>query len=121
MGVSGVSGVRRFRADEFPDSAGHVRVSGGSARHLLQVVGIAPGEKVELFWSDGSSATAAFLRAEKGSAVLVLVGERVPETQAERQRWLVLARLKGAAFDTALRMATELGVDRILPVQAAIT
>jgi len=110
--------VRRFPVDQLPPGASKVEVTGEAAHHLLRVVGVAPGEAVELYTSGGLAVLARLQHARDGVAVLETDGEPRALDRGMPERWLLLARLKGPAFDTALRMATELGVTHILPVQA---
>ena len=108
--------LRRFASPPLPAAGGRVRLAPGPSHHLLRVTGIAPGESVELFDDAGQSATAMLVGADAGCAVL---DAEVPETtQAGPARWLLLGLLKGSAQDTAIRMATELGVHHVLPVLA---
>lgn len=110
--------MRRFAVPSLPAEAGRVDISGDAAHHLLRVVGVAPGEAVQLYTPGGRVVTARLDAVVSGVARLQTEG--VPAVvAASAQRWLLLAQLKGPPFDTALRMATELGVTRILPVQAA--
>ena len=102
-----------------PEQAGIVELSGDAAHHLLRVVGVAPGEAVELYTPDGRSAVARLDGVSDGRAQLMTDGAPAAVERGFPERWLLLARLKGPAFDMALRMATELGVTRILPIQAA--
>jgi 16S rRNA (uracil1498-N3)-methyltransferase len=96
-----------------------VQLQGEAAHHLLRVVGVAPGEAVELYAPDGQAVVARLAGVEHGAAVLHTEGAPHTVGAGMPERWLLIARLKGPAFDTALRMATELGVSHILPVQAA--
>jgi 16S rRNA (uracil1498-N3)-methyltransferase len=105
--------------DALPAEAGTVELSGDAAHHLLRVVGVAPGEAVELYTAGGLSVVARLDRVAGGRARLETEAAPAAVEGGAPERWLLLARLKGPAFDTALRMATELGVTRILPVQAA--
>lgn len=109
--------MRRFPAPVLPDVQGEVVLDGATSHHLLRVVGIAPGERVELYAPDGRVVAARLVQAEDGRAVLETDGAPA-RPDAGPDRWLLLAQLKGAAFDTALRMATELGATAILPVRA---
>ena len=118
MGLSGIRRVRRFPVEQLPDGPGRVVMTREAAHHLLRVVGVAPGEAVELYTADGYSAIARLVEVRSGDALLQTEGPPMAVETGAAERWLLLARLKGPAFDTALRMATELGVTHILPVQA---
>lgn len=108
--------VRRFPVAVLPADGGRVRLDPATSHHLLRVTGIAPGETVELFDAEGKVAPARLVGAVDGRAEL---DAGVPvRPAADAPRWLLLAVLKGGAFDTAVRMGTELGVDHIVPVLA---
>lgn len=84
---------------------------------MLRVVGIAPDEQVEIFDGQGQGCVGCLQSVQDGCAVIAWVRdlsnvlERPPLT-------MVLALTKGDAFSTAIRMVTELGVTRIVPLQA---
>lgn len=109
--------MRRFYAWPLGGDGELVRLDAATSHHLLRVTGVGPGEEVELFDGQGQGRLARFQRAEEGAALVEILGPVVAEPEEEGP-WLVLALLKHAAFDTALRMATELGAGRILPVLA---
>ncbi len=109
--------MRRFRASLLPGEDRELLLDEAASHHLLRVSGIAPGERVELFDGAGGAATAELLGAQDGRALLV---QRGPDRQeAPREIVLLVGLSKHAAFDTLLRMATELGVWRIQPFEAA--
>jgi 16S rRNA U1498 N3-methylase RsmE len=60
--------VRRFPAPTLPARAGPVTLDPSASHHLLRVVGIAPGEEVELYTPDGRVGVAALVRVEEGIA-----------------------------------------------------
>jgi 16S rRNA (uracil1498-N3)-methyltransferase len=108
--------LRRFASPPLPAGGGRVRLEAGPSHHLLRVTGIAPGEAVELFDALGQAARAVLVGAQAGLAVLDVEPPVQPE--AGPARWLLLGLLKGGAQDTAIRMATELGVGHVVPVLA---
>ncbi len=107
--------MRRFLASVLP-SAQHpiVTLDVGVSHHLLRVTGIAPGEAVELFDGQGSGCEAVLEAVCAGRAVMRWSGERAVAVLPSR--WLLAGMLRGPAFDTVIRMATELGVEHIWPV-----
>jgi 16S rRNA (uracil1498-N3)-methyltransferase len=98
-----------------------VRLAGDAAHHMLRVVGVAPGEAVELFSPDGRVAVARLVGVEGGEAVLDAAASGPGPELDWPETWLLVSVLKGPAFDAALRMATELGVTRVVPVLAERT
>ncbi|MEC7946058.1 MAG: RsmE family RNA methyltransferase [Myxococcota bacterium] len=111
--------MRRFPVPTLPRDSGIVRICGDAAHHLLRVVGVAPGEAVQLYTPDGFAVVARLEAVQAGEALVRTEGPARSLDADQAERWLLLARLKGPAFDVALRMATELGVTRIIPVTAA--
>lgn len=109
--------MRRFRAPALPAEGGRVLLDPEASHHLLRVTLVARGERVRLFDGAGAEAEARLVGVEQGLAVL----EAEPPTAARagEEVWLLPSLVRHEAFDTLLRMATELGVTRILPVIAA--
>ncbi len=107
--------MRRFLAARLPEAGETIVLSQMVSHHLLRVTGIAPGEHVELFDGHGSVCIAALDRVESGLAVVVGVGPALGR-EVEATVWLLASQLRPAAFDNLLRMTTELGVARIVPV-----
>jgi len=108
--------LRRFASPPLPVDGGRVQLETGPSHHLLRVTGIAPGEPVELFDGTGQAARAVLVGAQDGLAVLD--ADPPVLSDAGPARWLLLGLLKGGAQDTAIRMATELGVGHVVPVLA---
>lgn len=109
--------MRRFRAPLLPGEDQELLLDEASSHHLLRVCGIAPGERVELFDGTGGAASAELVGAQGGRARVVQRGPG--RREAPREIILLIGLSKHAAFDTLLRMATELGVWRIQPFEAA--
>lgn len=109
--------MRRFHHPDLAEGPGEALLGDEASHHLLRVTGIAPGESLGLYDGQGRSAVARLLAVEGGRARVFVEAVRV-EGAGRAPRHLCLALLKGPAFDTALRMATELGVASIRPVLA---
>lgn len=103
--------MRRFRVERIAE---RITLDAAGSHHLLRVVGIAPGETVEVFDSAGAVARAELVAVEQGAAVLAVV-ERVA-AKAQPQRWLLVGVVRPAAMEIVLRMGTELGLDHLWPV-----
>jgi 16S rRNA (uracil1498-N3)-methyltransferase len=103
--------MRRFRVDRIAE---RITLDAAGSHHLLRVVGIAPGETVEVFDRTGEVARAELVGVEQGAAVLAVV-ERVAAI-ARPQRWLLVGVVRPAAMELVLRMGTELGLDHLWPV-----
>jgi 16S rRNA (uracil1498-N3)-methyltransferase len=93
-----------------------VDVAQATLHHLRRVLRLADGAEVSLTDGDGSLA-----RGEVRGEAVVIAGE-VRDVSAPRPR-LVLAQAlsKGRRAEDAVRVACELGVDRIVPVVAERT
>lgn len=109
--------MRRFPAPSLPDG-GRVRLSPEASHHLLRVVRITPGERVELFDGKGKVARALLVADTDGQAELEL--EETPRLAAPNHaRHLLIGIPKGQAMDLAVRLATEAGVTHIHPLVLA--
>lgn len=97
-----------------------IRLSGPTAHHLLRVTGVAPGESVELFDGQGGCVRAVLTGVEDGCAILK-VSDAVPMVETAQKIWLMQAQLRATTQDTVLRMATELGITRFVPVSSERT
>jgi 16S rRNA (uracil1498-N3)-methyltransferase len=115
MDLPGIRSMRRFLAQSIEDD--RVVLDRESSHHLLRVSGIAPGESVELVDGRGGHAEAVLVGSERGCACLELT-RRLPVISPREHRVLVVSLLRAQVFDLVLRQATELGVDRIIPLQA---
>lgn len=109
--------MRRFRAPALPLEGGRVLLDPAVSHHLLRVVGIARGERVLLFDGDRAEAEAVLVEVLGGRAALDAARPRRLDHGPEV--WLLQSLVKHEAFDTIVRMATELGVTRLVPVIAA--
>ncbi len=109
--------MRRFLSLELPTAVQTVCLSRETSHHLLRVVGIAPNEQVELFNGQGAGCVARLLTVVDGLAEMAWVSP-IHKTEQLPALTMVLALTKGDAFTTALRMGTEMGVARFVPVQA---
>ncbi|MBF4462052.1 MULTISPECIES: 16S rRNA (uracil(1498)-N(3))-methyltransferase [unclassified Rathayibacter] len=109
--------------DEALDSAdfavgARLTLSGAEARHAATVSRIRPGESVRVGDGRGLVATAVVESAE--TARVVLLVERVEEAPLPSPHIvLVQALAKGDRDELAVQAATELGVDEVVPWQAA--
>ena len=110
--------MRRFLAESLPTANHTIELDRETSHHLLRVVGIAPGEKVELFDGKGGLCIASLLHVQNARAVLQWE-EDAEEKSKKHSLWMGLALTKRDAFSTALRMLTEMGVSEILPIQSS--
>ncbi|MFT5682915.1 MAG: 16S rRNA (uracil1498-N3)-methyltransferase [Myxococcota bacterium] len=107
--------MRRFLSPTLPRPEQALSLDAGVSHHILRVTGIAPGEAITLFDGQGRVCEAVLEGVEAGRAVVRWSG--AGEAHMLPQRWLLMGLLKRPAFDGVIRMATELGVSAIWPVQ----
>ena len=103
--------MRRFKVDRIAE---RIALDAAGSHHLLRVVGIAPGETVEVFDATGAVARAQLAGVEQGAAVLVLTERLSGSTRP--QRWVLVGVVRPAAMELVVRMGTELGLDHLWPV-----
>lgn len=99
-------------------SADTLTLDGAEGRHAATVRRLQPGEQLELSDGRGNAVRAVVLRAQAGRLQVRVVQRRsVPEPVP----WLVLvqALAKGERGELAVELATEVGVDEIVPWAAA--
>jgi 16S rRNA (uracil1498-N3)-methyltransferase len=94
-----------------------VEVSGAEGRHAVDVVRLRPGEMV-LLGGDGRRAEATVTHTGK-SAFSARLETVVDEPENDPRLVLVQALAKGGRDEQAVETATELGVDEVVPWQAA--
>jgi len=97
--------------------AGAAELRGDDARHLSRVLRAEPGQKYEI--SDGGSAWLAEIVEARGDRVVFRALEPVASPDLPICVTLVAALIKFDRFEWMIEKATELGVERILPVEAA--
>ena len=95
-----------------------VVLDGPEGRHAATVRRIGAGERVDLVDGAGRRVTGTVARAGRDE-LLLEVEEVVDEPVAEPRLVLVQALAKGDRDDQAIESATELGVDVVVPWQAA--
>jgi 16S rRNA (uracil1498-N3)-methyltransferase len=112
-----LDGAPLFLVDELPDLEELV-VGGAEGRHAVDVVRLTAGERVRVGDGRGVLAEGEVLAAgPHGLRVRVLARHEVPPPSPELV--LVQALPKGDRGPLAVELATELGVDRIVPWTAS--
>lgn len=86
------------------------------AHHLAHVLRLQPGDEVILFDGAGTEATARIETASKRKVALRVLSATSPEPAATPRLTLATAVPKGDRFRWLIEKATELGVDRLIPL-----
>jgi 16S rRNA (uracil1498-N3)-methyltransferase len=98
---------------------GIAELRGDEARHLTRVLRVEPGQRFEI--SDNQQAYLAEIAEARGEHVVFRVVEGLPAPLSPVTLTLCASLIKFDRFEWIIEKATELGVDRILPVEAART
>jgi len=116
-GVPELDGSPLFLLDQLPD-ADELLVDGDEGRHAVEVLRLHPGEQVRVGDGQGTVVAGSVVTAgSDGMRVAVSARFEVPAQKPEFV--LVQALPKGDRGPLAVDLATELGVDRIVPWTAA--
>lgn len=116
-GVPELGGAAMFIVDELAESD-ELLVDGSEGRHAVEVLRLTPGERVRVGDGRGTVAESEVISAgPEGLRVAVRSRFEVPAQAPEFV--LVQALPKGDRGPLAVDLATELGVDRIIPWQAS--
>ena len=91
------------------------RIDGNAAHYLAQVMRVKPGDAV-ILCDDVSGEWAARVEDVAKRHVTLTLVELLRPREPVPDLWLVIAPIKKPHFDLVLEKATELGVDRIVPV-----
>ena len=117
VGVPELDGAPLFLLEVLPDT-GELLVDGPEGRHAVEVLRLTPGERVRV--GDGQGAVAEGDVVSAGAEGLrVAVRSRLEVPAPNPEFVLVQALPKGDRGPLAVELATELGVDRIVPWTAA--
>ena len=108
---------RRFFVDRIHD--GHAELGGDDARHLARVLRAEPGQRYEI--SDNQRAYLAEIAAITAHRVTFAIVEPLPAPPPQPEITLYAALIKFDRFEWLIEKATELGVSRLVPVDAERT
>lgn len=92
----------------------------GPANYLSNVLRLRPGDQVRLL-DDLTGEWLATLGEAAKKSVSLTVGEHLRERERVPDLWLLFAPIKRGRIDWLVEKATELGVDRLMPVVTART
>ena len=116
-GIPELDGAPLFLLDAVPE-AEELVVDGAEGRHAVDVLRLTPGEQVRVADGNGTVAEGAVLSAGP-EGLRVAVRNRFEVPPHEPEFVLVQALPKGDRGPLAVELATELGVDRIVPWTAS--
>jgi 16S rRNA (uracil1498-N3)-methyltransferase len=105
---------RRFFVNEVRN--GRAEITGESAHHLTRVLRVEVGQRFEI--SDSRCVWLAEVGVARKNVVEFTVLEELEAGGAPAETTLYLALIKFERFEWAVEKATELGVTRVVPVQA---
>jgi 16S rRNA (uracil1498-N3)-methyltransferase len=105
---------RRFFVDAI--ESGRARITGPDAHHLTRVLRVEPGQQFEI--SDNQSVYLAEVESARKDLVSFSIREKVTPSRAVVRTVLLVSLIRFERFEWMLEKATELGVERIVPVQA---
>jgi len=105
---------RRFFVDQV--HKGHADITGENAHHLTRVLRVEAGQKFEI--TDNQRAWLASVETARKDLVRFQILEELPPGPGLPSVALYLALIKFDRFEWAVEKATELGVTRIVPVDA---
>ena len=106
---------RRFFIEKFHDHRAFME--GEAAHHVGRVLRAQPGQLYEL--SDGQEVWLGRIERVGRDLVEFALVENVPSYKPQLHTTLLLSVVKFDAFEWAIEKATELGVNRIVPLAAA--
>lgn len=97
-----------------PDT--ELRLPEGPARHLTQVLRLAPGDALVCFNGDGRDRAARLVAAGRPGVVLALGAAGAPEAEPVLCIHLALGISRGERMDYAIQKSVELGVAGVQPL-----
>ena len=109
----------RFFASPGQITAPHVTLSDEESHHLTRVMRLAPGAIVFVFDGAGREYRCKVDVASRSSAKLQIIDELTAPVESEIEITLAQALVKNDKFDWVVQKATELGVNRIVPLVTA--
>ena len=95
---------------------GRAELTGDDARHLRRVLRAEPGQRYEI--SDGRSAWVAEITEARNDRVIFVALEPAESPEVPVSITVLAALVKFDRFEWMIEKATELGVERIVPVEA---
>lgn len=108
---------RRFYAPVEAFAADHATLAADEARHLRDVLRLAPGDEIHIFDGAGREFECVIEDSRRDWATVRILREVPPASpESPLDLTLAIALLKGEKFDLVVQKATELGVTCIQPL-----
>lgn len=108
----------RFHAPG-PPQGGQLRLSSGEAHHLTRVLRAGPGAQVECFDGEGRAWIARVASIAKDVVILDVLAELPRTPDPPISLTVATAFPKGDRADWLIEKATEIGVNRLVPLRTA--
>jgi 16S rRNA (uracil1498-N3)-methyltransferase len=108
---------RRFFVDAV--QSGRARITGPEAHHLARVLRVEPGQRFEI--SDNHNVYLAEVESARKDLVSFAVQERLAVAEPVVRSTLLAALVRFERFEWIIEKATELGVERIVPLETERT
>lgn len=112
--------MHQLFVDLLPSEGALLTLEGDERHYLGRALRARPGERFRLAAADGSAATAV-LESFAGDAALLRVGPADPDPALGLDLRLDLCPPRGDALDSALEMASQLGITRLRLVRSERT
>ena len=105
---------RRFFVDVV--HSGRAQIAGEEAHHLSRVLRVEPGQKFEI--SDNQNVYLAEVESARKDLVSFAIVEQIEAAGPVVRTALLASLIKFEYFEWMIEKATELGVERVIPVEA---
>lgn len=105
---------RRFFVDAI--QSGRARITGPDAHHLIRVLRVEAGQQFEI--SDNRAVYLAEVESARKDLVSFSVREEVVSAEPVVRTTILASLIRFERFEWMLEKVTELGVERVVPVQA---
>lgn len=107
--------LRRFFAGPEQFHGDEVVLSPSESHHLIRVLRLSKGDRVEVSDGCGRIFSAEISRLEPAATRLHILAEVTTDLESTLQLTLGLALVRSETFDLILRQATEMGIFRLIP------
>ena len=108
--------IPRIFTHSLPLALTSCELTGETAHYLLKVLRVKAGQSIELFDGQGQSVRAEVKTLERRALTIQCQAHQAEDNRSPVETTLALALIKSERFEWALQKATELGVDRIVPI-----